>query len=644
MIHFIRPEWLLALIPLALMFYLLRKDELQQSSWNRYIAPHLAKILISTSGQNSKNHIGILAFSWFIAVLALSGPALTKHNLPVFETNQGRVIIMDMSLSMYATDLAPNRLTQAKFKTTDLLKNLKEGETGLVAYAGEAFTISPLTRDTSTLLNLLPTLTPEIMPVPGSNLPLALEQSKSLLSQGGHIKGDIILLADGVSSKQINQAKEVLSGTQYRLSVLALGSKQGAPIRLSDGQLMRDNRDQIVVPQTDYDALNHIASDNGGKLFVYRADGGDLQALEQWLEQSHSTKTSDLQGETWQDLGPYIALLLLLPALLSFRHALAAVACLILLTPPTPAQANSWQHPWQTDNQRAMQAYQQEKYDEAASLFKTPNWQASAHYRNGDYQQALELYEQDSSAKGLYNQGNSLMQLQQFDDAIERYQQALDKQPDFDDAKSNLELAQQLKQQQEQQSDSEDKQQDDQNQQDQQNQQNGQDSQDADQQDGEQNQSQEEDLQSSQDQADSNQQGDQQNSDEQQAQDDQNEPSSENSESSTQANNEAQMSAEPDSAETSKDEPSNATEDESEQQNQQPASMQAEQENGNEPQDEQQAQALSNAIAPEDLPPHMERALGSVIDDPQILLRNKMQLEYQKRRRQGVQSRDNEQW
>ncbi len=177
MIHFIRPEWLWALIPLMLMLYLLHRNEQQQSSWNKYIAPHLAKVLISTTGDNQKNHVGLLAFCWFIAVLALSGPALTKHNLPVFETNQGRVIVMDMSLSMYATDLTPNRLTQAKFKATDLLKNLKEGETGLVAYAGEAFIISPLTRDTSTLLNLLPTLTPEIMPVNGSNLPLALEHS-----------------------------------------------------------------------------------------------------------------------------------------------------------------------------------------------------------------------------------------------------------------------------------------------------------------------------------------------------------------------------------------------------------------------------------------------------------------------------------
>ncbi len=641
MIHFIRPEWLWALIPLMLMLYLLRRNEQQQSSWNKYIAPHLAKVLISTTGENQKNHVGLLAFCWFIAVLALSGPALTKHNLPVFETNQGRVIVMDMSLSMYATDLTPNRLTQAKFKATDLLKNLKEGETGLVAYAGEAFIISPLTRDTSTLLNLLPMLTPEIMPVNGSNLPLALEQSKNLLSQGGHIKGDIILLADGVTNSQISQAKEVLSGTQYRLSILAFGSKQGAPIRLPDGQLMRDNREQIVVPQTDYDALSSVATDNGGRLFVYRADGDDLQALEQWLAQSQATKTSDLEGETWLDLGPYIALLLLLPTLLNFRHALVAMACLMLLTPPIPAQANSWQYPWQTDNQRAMQAYQQGEYDQAASLFNDPNWKASAHYRNGDYQQALELFEQDDSAKGLFNQGNSLMQLQQFDEAIERYQQALEKDPDFDGAKNNVELANQLKQQQEtQQNQSNEQQKSNSNDKSQDGEQSEQDQQGQNSQDGQGENAQEQGQQNAQEQTGSSQQDEQQD----QTESSSNEQNENDAQQNT--NNDAQMNADPnENAKENNASPNAAKHDEqqSKQQQNQQAAMQAEQEN-NEAQDEQQSQAATNVIPPEELPPHMERALEAVIDDPQVLLRNKMQLEYQKRRRQGVKSRDNEQW
>lgn len=665
MIHFLRPEWLLALIPLALMLWQLRRNEQQQSSWNRYIAPHLAKVLVSTQAQSKKSNLNVITFSWLVAVIALSGPAFTKQSLPVFEANQGRVIVMDMSLSMYATDLAPNRLTQAKFKATDLINSLTEGETGLVAYAGDAFTISPLTRDMSTLLNLLPTLSPQIMPVRGSNLPAALTQAKSLLAQGGHLRGDIILFTDGVATAQVNESSRVLSDSQYRLSIIALGTAQGAPIRLPDGQLMRDNSDQIVVPKTDHNELSTIASANGGNLYPYRADGGDLSALNQWLEQSQSTKASDLEGETWLDLGPYIAIILLLPALMSFRHALAALVCLMLVMPPTPAYADSWQHPWQTDDQRAMEAYNQQDYQQAAKLFSDPNWQAAAHYRNGDYEQALEKYEKDDSATGLYNQGNSLMQLQDLDGAIKRYEQAITKDPRLAEAKDNLALAKQLKQQQQNSNDQNQQSQQNQDSQEQQNsdqqnqsqgsddQQSSKEQQSGDQQSGDQ---QGQDSQSSQqDSQEKNEQSQQQGgtNDDKKSQSDANTQSDESQQADgTPQDNEAQMSADPKQLSKQQEQQQQAgtnaeqaANDDSQQQTEQSmAAAQADTDEKNAAESKEEVQAMTNAIAPEDLPPEMQRALTGVIDDPQVLLRNKMQLEYQKRRRQGVTSKDSEQW
>ncbi|MCE9679530.1 VWA domain-containing protein [Shewanella sp. AS1] len=634
MIHFLRPEWLLALLPLLAVLYLLLNHKQQQSSWSRYIAPHLAKVLISSSAAARKSNTNIIALCWLIAVLALSGPALTKRELPVFETDQGRVILMDMSLSMYATDLAPNRLTQAKFKATDLIKSLDEGETGLVAYAGEAFTISPLTRDRATLLNLLPTLSPDIMPIMGSNLPAALTQAKNLLIQGGHIQGDIILLTDGVATEQVNRAKKVLSNSQYRLSIIALGSQQGAPIRLPNGQLLRDRSDQIVIPKTDYEALNALTVANGGQVYPYRADGSDLNELNHWLAQSQSTKASDKQGEVWLDLGPYLALLLLLPALLGFRQAFIAIACILLFPMQNPVYANSWQHPWQTDNQRAMQAYQQGDFANAAKLFKEPNWQASAHYRNGDYQQALKLYEQDESATGLYNQGNSLMQMQKFDEAIERYQAALTKNPDLNEAKANLKQAEKLKQEQGQQQE--------------------QNSQGDSQSEQDKSQSGQDNSKSSQDDAEEQGQN-QQDSGQSQQQDEQSSADAQSAQASS--DNEAQMSAAPNkeasnladnasesekSAEsqevTQSSQGANASKDEAHASNEEASQAQTSKSQTSE------ALALSTGLSDDELPPEMQRALGAVIDDPQVLLRNKMQLEYQKRRAQGVTSKESELW
>ncbi|MBB1439985.1 VWA domain-containing protein, partial [Shewanella sp. SG41-4] len=457
MIHFIRPEWLLGFIPVLILSALFWRKQSQQSAWKQYIAPHLSQLLITQTVEKSHQPKWLLIACWIVAVIALSGPALNKQNLPVFATEQGRVLIMDMSQSMYATDLSPNRLSYAKFRATDLLNELKEGETGLIAYAGDAYTISPLTRDRDTILNLLPTLSPDIMPTKGSNLAAALALAEKLLAQGGHVSGDIIVMTDGISAQQFNQASNALN-SRYRLSIMAFGSKQGAPIRLADGQLLRDNSNEVVVAKTDYGLLQKLVQQHQGILVPAQTDGSDVSTLTHWLASDGKATETDLAGEAWQDLGPYLAMLLIIPMLMSFRQGLLtlmlnpgllfATAMAFSLTHSQPAQASVWQDLWKTKDQQAQSAFEQGDFSQAAETFENPQWQASAQYKAGNYQQALEGYEQDTSAQGLYNQGNALMQLKDYPEAIKRYQQAITAQSPFIEAEQNLALAQQLLEQQ----------------------------------------------------------------------------------------------------------------------------------------------------------------------------------------------------
>lgn len=516
MVHFLRPEWFLALLPLIAILLLLWKNTKISTTWERYISPHLAKVLVNTSETTQKHQLKILTLTWLIAVLALSGPAFTKKALPVFQTDQGRVLVMDMSLSMYATDLKPNRLAQAKYKATDFINALTEGETALVAYSGEAFTISPLTRDNATLLNLLPTLSPAIMPVRGSNVSAALSSAKALLAQAGHVKGDIILFTDGINRNNLNDAQKQLAGTHYRLAIVAFGSKQGAPISLPDGQLLRDNSNQVVIAKTDDRLLTKLANASDGTLIIARADGKDMEQLEKWLAHTQEAKATQVSGETWQDLGPFIALLLLIPALLSFRYGLICALLLTSFYQVKPVQASSWDDLWQTADQQGMQAYNNADYGQAANDFEHNQWKASALYKEGQFDKALDIFKQDNTATGLYNQGNALMQLGKYSEAKKKYQDSLTKVPNREDTKANLALAEQLEKQQNQQ----------------------------------------------------------------------------------------------------------------------------------DKQEKQSTQETAKATpAPEEaLPEDMQRALRSLADDPQILLRNKMQLEYQKRHQNGAQPKDNQQW
>ncbi|MBO2658779.1 vWA domain-containing protein [Shewanella algae] len=671
-LHFIRPEWLWALLPLALLLVLQSRRQAGQSDWDRYIAPHLAPLLLTQGSKSRQNRLPWLGLAWLVAVLALSGPALYKKPLPVFASSTGRVLVMDMSLSMYATDAAPNRLTQARFRATDLLEQLNEGETALLAYAGDAFVISPLTRDRNTLLNLLPTLSPAIMPVRGSNLVAALEKAKELLSQGGHLQGDIILMTDGVGSRQLNAAKQAIEGGHYRLGILAIGSSQGAPIRLPDGQLLKDSRNEVVVPATDFGLLSELASAGNGILVPYSNDGKDLQTLQQWLATSSDATETDLAGDTWVDLGPYLAFLLLLPLLLSFRIGLPVLLLplsLGLLVSP-PSQASGWDDLWQTRDQQGMQAFKQEDFATAADKFVDPAWQGSARYRGGDYQGALQAFEQDDSATGLYNQGNALMQLGQFEEAAKRYQEALKKDPQMQDAAANKVLADELREQQKAQQQQGSQSGNDQSQ-------GGQGSQDSAQ--GDNSQGQNQDKEQGQDsQADQGSSKDSHQGSDKDANKENSEPSTadsqrndadnaaekdakgdqnpQNAEDNTGAGSEPEMLASLPQEQESQNESSAAagqngaakqdgSETDADKANS--ASLAEQQEGPNDEQSDEQIKAQVAASSLEDtepLPPEMERALKALVDDPATLLRNKMQLEYQKRRQRGETPKDNEQW
>ncbi|MGB0894205.1 MAG: VWA domain-containing protein [Parashewanella sp.] len=640
-LHFIRPEWLFALLPLSVLLFFVWRTQGTNTAWNRYIAPHLAKLLVETSDKQSRNSIWLIGFVWFIATLALSGPAITKQQLPVFASTQGRVVIMDMSLSMYATDLAPNRLSQQRYKAIDLVNVLKEGETGLIAYAGDAFVISPLTRDRATLLNLIPTLSPSIMPARGSNLDTALEQAKQLLENGGHVTGDIILLTDGVNHSQFSAARETLAGSKYRLSIIGFGTHQGAPIKLPNGQLMRDRSGDIIVAQTDFDLLSQLARANQGIAIKHQTNDSDIKQIVNWLATEKQTKLTDQQGETWQDLGPYLALLLLPLVLFSFRNGFAVASLLVFINlTPKPVMAMDWDSLWKTPNQQAQQAFNNKDYATAAKQFESPQWKASADYKAGNYQQALKGFENDNSAEGLYNQANSLMQLGKYKQAEQRYKKALEKNPNLDNAKKNLELAKKLEKQQKKQqqnsgkgdskkqNDKQGNKQDEQKNSQQSDQQKKSGQQGSDQQDSAQNKP--ADGQKSKDKNSAK------NESPSQSEQRQNQQQSQSSDQQHDENPQQQPQAEKSQNKSAKND--------AEQRKQQAQARKAKKDKADDNQKSTMAQLDGNAKPKQDLPPEMQRALKAISEDPQLLLRNKMQLEYQKRRQQGRLPKEDQQW
>ncbi|AZQ85430.1 VWA domain-containing protein [Colwellia sp. Arc7-635] len=612
--HFIRPLWLLAIIVLMLMLFMLKKLRIKQSGWQQLLPAHLAKVLVQGNARAKSSSLVIPFFIGLLSILAMAGPSWQKLPQPVYQVAQGSVLIMDMSYSMYATDVAPNRLTRARYKAIDLLDSIKDGEIGLIAYAGDAFSISPLTDDSNNIKLLLPSLSPELMPALGSNPLAALTLANEMLVNAGHNSGDIYWFTDGIDNIDIQDITQWSREHPYRLNILGVGTKAGAPIKLNNGELMKDDNGAIIVPKLTVQALRGLANRGNGNYTTLTHNNRDIEklTLQPLISETEESKKTDNTGDQWQEFGPYL-LLLVLPMLLGYFRRGALLLTLpfaLIFIPNNKAQADVWQDLWKTKDQQGQEHFKSEQYQQAAQEFKNPLWQGSAHYKAGDYEQALAAFQQADSADALFNQGNALAKLQRLDEAMAAYDKALQRDPNLTDAKENKKIIEQLKKQQKE--NQEQQSGDDQQQQNKDQDQQGE-NQDGKNQDSESDnqQNEQQDQQSSEQQNSDQQNSDQQNSDQQDSE---------------------QKNQENESSEQNEEQQQQAKDDKQESSDEQQAKSAQQAEEAEKPTDEKslQAQQLAEELAKETEQKH-QQLLNKVTDDPYMLLRNKMQLEYQKR-------------
>ena len=470
-LHFIRPQLLWLLIPALLIIFQLRQSARKQSSWQSVISPHLLEFLfVSGNKQKSRSGFFLTAVISILIIIAVSGPSFRQKSVPVFQTENARVILLDLSLSMDATDIKPSRLERAKFKLMDLLDKTKEGTVALVIYAGDAFTISPLTSDANTISSIIPTLSTGIMPVLGSRPDIGINKSIELLKNAKATQGEIIWLTDGVDSKYVDDISASIRQAPYHLSILAVGTEQGAPIPLPDGKgFLKDNSGSIVVPKLEARYLTDIANITKAGYTKLTADDSDIKYLQQYSKwqavENKNTNANEQMISRWIDDGYWIvwvALALLLLKLIKQPSGEIIsvlipgfIPCIGLLlfsgAISKPVNAFEWNDLWHTKNQQANQAFKAGEFDKAANLFEEKHWQAASQFKNGDFADAASNFGSDGSIESLYNHATSLAKSQQLQDSLDAYNQLLEKQPEHEDALFNKNIVEALLKQQEQQ-------------------------------------------------------------------------------------------------------------------------------------------------------------------------------------------------
>ncbi len=622
--HFLRPAWLLMLLPVFLLAWQYWRWQSSSRDWSGIIdARLLPHLLVGQSGKK-KRWPGLLALPLaLLSIIALAGPVWQRLPQPVFKQQSALVVLLDLSQSMNAQDIKPSRIARARLKLIDLLKQRKEGQTALVAYAATAYTVTPLTDDVDTIESLVSSLSPEIMPAQGSRPDRAIQRALELFRNAGLPNGDILLMTDSLSAT--DQARiDALDLDGFRLSVISVGTAEGGPIPLPEGGFVKDQSGSIVVAKTDPQWMQKIAAEHGGIYSALTVDDRDIERLQQKMASTpwkREQKKLEFTSDRWQEQGPWLLLLVTPLVALAFRRGILMSVMLVFLLLPVsrPADAlqlDQWRDWFRNDAQKAQQLLQQGKAGEAAEKFQRPDWKGAALYKSGDYPQAAEQLEQSPSLEAQYNRANALAKMGQLEQALKAYDQVLQKNPQHEDAAYNRKLVEEaLKKQQQQQN------------QDQQNQ-------------DQKNQDQKNQDQQSQDQQSQDQQSQDQQSQDQQSQDQQNQDQ--------QSRNRQQQDDKAIDEQARKDQQQEEQKKEQQQKKQDKArqEQQKQDQQQNEPEQKQDdAQSLPKPTE-QDLKQQLDEQaeaqwLRRIPDDPGGLLRNKFRYQY---RRQQPSTQETQQW
>lgn len=458
--HFLRPWWLLALLPLAFLCWRLVVAARTDQAWQKVVeARLLARLLAAreTGGRRgalARAAVPLLAASGLAATLALAGPAWERLPQRSCQAPSPLVLALGVTPGMSQTDLAPDRLARARFKLRDLLAQRAGevrdgGRTGLVIYAGEPFVVAPLTDDIKVIDAQVPVLRHDVMPAIAGRGETdrpdrAIAEANALLRQAGEGPGRILLLADDAGSQPAaaRQAAADARAAGHSVSVLAV---------LPPGD---------AVPP----ALAAIAQAGGGSLVRITADDADIRELLAWAGASETVSPmTDRHADAWADQGYWLLLLPLLLAPLAFRRGLVAVlvpaglgiglllapadaarAATLAASPTTTLEGMTWADLWASRDRQGEAAFAAGDPAGAAALFQDPLWRAAALHRAGEHAQSATLLEGMADAQSAYNRGNALAHAGRVEAAIDAYDQALELDPAHADAIHNRAVLQAL--------------------------------------------------------------------------------------------------------------------------------------------------------------------------------------------------------
>jgi Ca-activated chloride channel family protein len=415
-VSFLNPIFLWLLIPTLL---LLKNWDVEASSPNKKVKNGALSPILG--GAKAITSIIIL----ILIILALSRPSLDNGIKEKSIESKNIIIALDASYSMRATDIEPNRYDFAKQTIEAFLKNNPKANITLLAFTQNPLLLSPPTTDHQLINIALKALNPDYILTKGTSLESLFRKAASLKTKDKNL----LLISDGGEEQEIEKLKEILNKNQIDLSILAMGTRQGATIKSKNG-LLKDKEGHLVVS-----AINPILKElTSNYTQASSSPQATAKALENILNISHKEKIKKLQ-HSYQE---FYQLPLLLATILFFMLHTKYIRYIFILFALFGVSAEASILDGYNLNQ-AYKSYQEKEYKKTQKYLKKieePSLEsvilsANNHYRLEEYKKAIALYQSIRSTsiktkqRLYYNIGNAYAKLEQYKKAKESYTHAL---------------------------------------------------------------------------------------------------------------------------------------------------------------------------------------------------------------------------
>jgi Ca-activated chloride channel homolog len=457
---------LLWLVPGVVVFYIWAFKK-KRALIEKFVSAELKdRLLTNVSYLKQKVKAGLIVAGCLFTILALLQPKWGFHWEEIKRRGVDIILALDVSKSMLAEDVSPNRLERAKRKIGDFLRIVQGDRIGLIAFAGTSYLQCPLTLDHGAVQIFLDSVDTDLIPVPGTAINEAILLAIKAFEKSERNSRALILITDGeeTTGSDIEAAKKA-SEQGIKIYTIGIGKEGGAPIpNREGGGFKKDRQGNVIMTKLDEQGLQKVALETGGS--YVRSVSGDLDLDKIYEDIRKNTEEKELKSgrqkrfeERFQWPLLFALLCFILEAVISERlrprrlkktTAIATLAFFLALCVPGVSRASN--------ASRGETLYGQKKYNEALKQLldaqvENPNSlqlkynTADAYYKTNQFAEAEKLFQQVASRgtgtlsqKAYYNLGNTAYRQGKLQEALSYFQKATELDPKDEDAKHNLEF------------------------------------------------------------------------------------------------------------------------------------------------------------------------------------------------------------